>query len=125
MILADSSIWVDHLRSPDARMIRLLDLTAILIHPLVLGEVAMGSLRARQRVVGELKELPKAEIAQHSEVMDLVERERLYSTGIGFVDAHLLASTLLTPGSMLWTRDRCLREAAERLDIAIKPWGRD
>jgi predicted nucleic acid-binding protein len=57
--------------------------------------------------------------------MDLVERERLYSTGIGFVDAHLLASTLLTPRARLWTRDRRLHEAAERLDVAIRPWGRD
>jgi predicted nucleic acid-binding protein len=125
MILADSTVWVDHLRSNDARMIRLLDLTAILIHPLVLGEIAMGSMKARNRVLETLTELPRTEIAEHGEVMDLVEREQLYGSGIGFVDAHLPASTLLTPGSRLWTRNRRLRDTAARLDVAARPWGRD
>jgi predicted nucleic acid-binding protein len=125
VILADTSVWIDHLHRGGGAMERLLDLNAILIHPLVLGEIAMGSLHRRETLLRAIGKLSAAEVARHEEVMALVERERLYGVGIGYMDAHLLASTLLTQDARLWTRDRRLHEAARKLDVAIKPWGRD
>jgi predicted nucleic acid-binding protein len=90
----------------------------ILIHPAVIGEVSLGSLRRRHDVLRTLDELPGALVATDSEVVGFVESRRLYGLGIGWVDAHLLASTQLTPGATLWTRDRRLRAAALRLGLA-------
>jgi len=122
-LLADSSIWVDHIRQPNALLAQALRRRAILIHPLVIGEVAMGSIASRAAVLANLTELPKAVRADDFEVLDFVERHRLFGTGLGLIDAHLLASTLLTPRAALWTRDRRLRAAAARLDIAGEPAG--
>ena len=121
MILADTSVWVDHLHGGDARMAALLEAEEIVMHPYVLGEVALGSLRNRAAILGDLRALPGAAVAGDEEVLALIERHRLFGTGIGLVDAHLLASTLLTPETRLWTRDRRLREAAERLGIGGTP----
>lgn len=118
MILADSSVWIDHLRDPDATLIDLLAADEMLIHPFVIGEMALGSIRNRRAVVAGLKELPFSEMADHDEVLTMIERHGLFGTGIGYVDAHLLAATLLTPGAKLWTRDRRLRAAANGLAIA-------
>lgn len=118
MILADSSVWIDHLRDPDATLIDLLAADEMLIHPFVIGELALGSVRNRRAVIAGLEELPSAEMADHDEVLKMIERHDLHGSGIGYVDAHLLAATLLTPGARLWTRDRRLRAAAERLAIA-------
>ncbi len=90
----------------------------ILIHPAVIGELALGSLRRRRNVLRTLDELPSALVATDSEVVVFVEAHRLFGLGIGWVDAHLLASAQLTPGATLWTRDRRLRAAAQRLGLA-------
>jgi predicted nucleic acid-binding protein len=125
MVLADTSIWADHIRKDDDVMARMLELGAILLHPLVLGEIAMGSLKDRERLLFRMSKLPQAQRARDEDVMGLIERERLFSSGMNYIDAHLLASALITPEARLWTRDKRLREAAERLDVGIKPWGRD
>ncbi len=119
--LADSGVWIDHLRTGDAALQKALMAGRILGHPFVIGEVAMGSLKDRDGVLGLLGRLPRAKTARDAEVLDLVERRALFSRGLGWVDAHLLASTLLTPDARLWTRDRRLSEAAERLGIAGEP----
>lgn len=121
MILADTAIWVDHLHRGDARMTALLDANLILIHPHVIGEIALGSLRNRATILRSLTALPQAEMAKADEMLGLIERHGLFCKGIGLVDAHLLASALLTPDTRLWTRDRRLHEAAERLGIAGEP----
>ena len=118
MILADTSIWVDHLSRGDDRLAALLDARDILIHPHVIGEIALGNLRDRAGIMLRLGRLPCAARVQDEEVPAFIERHALFGSGIGLVDAHLLASTLLTPEARLWTRDRRLREAAERLGIA-------
>jgi predicted nucleic acid-binding protein len=117
-LLADSAIWIDHIRKPNEDLARALRARRILAHPFVIGELALGSIKDRETVVASLHALPQAARARDAEVMDLVERQRLFGTGIGWVDAHLLASALLTPETQLWTRDRRLREAAERLGVA-------
>ena len=117
-LLADSAIWIDHIRKPNQALTAPLRRRMILTHPFVIGEIAMGSIARRTETLAALDKLPKAVPADHLEVMDLVDRHRLFATGLGFVDAHLLASVLLTPEAKLWTGDRRLREAAEQLGIA-------
>ncbi len=89
----------------------------ILIHPAVIGEVALGSLRRRRDVLRTMDELPAALTATDAEVLDFVGTHLLYGQGIGWVDAHLLASARLTPGAALWTRDRRLRAVARTLGL--------
>lgn len=117
MILADTSVWVDHIRRANAALITLLEAGEILTHPFVIGEVAMGNLPRRERFLDTMGKLRSALSATDQEAMSLMERERLYGKGIGFVDLHLLAATRLTPGATLWTRDRRLGEIAERLGV--------
>ena len=117
MILVDSVIWVNHIRQEMPKLIRLLEDGEGLCHPFVIGEIALGSLRDRQFVLESLSSLPQAPLADHGEVLFLLEERRLYSLGIGYVDLHLLASCLLLPGTMLWTRDRRLRAVARQSGI--------
>ena len=117
MILVDTSVWVDHLRTGNRKLASLLDDDQVLRHPFVIGELACGSLRNRAEVMVLLEALPEAEMAEHREVLEFVERERLYGRGIGWVDAHLLAAARLA-GAALWTLDRPLLQVASALAIA-------
>jgi len=121
LFLVDSGIWIDHLRERDAILHEALIAQRILGHSFVTGEVAMGSLNDRAMTLWTLGHLPQARKARDAEVFELVERNSLFSLGLGWVDAHLLASALLTPEARLWTRDRRLREAAGRLGVAGEP----
>lgn len=123
MILVDTSIWVDHLRVPDARLVALLDSGQVLGHAFVHGELACGSLRQRALVLSLLDRLPQAILATAEEALLVIERHRLMGTGLGYVDIHLLASAQLTPDARLWTRDRRLAEAARRLDLYAEASG--
>jgi predicted nucleic acid-binding protein len=117
MILVDSSVWVNHLRQKDARMQQALIDQQVLMHPFVVGEIACGNLQRRSSILSELSMLPSAVTAETGEVMSLVEQHRLFGKGIGWIDAHLLTSALLTH-CRLWTRDLRLHEAAVRFKIA-------
>ncbi len=117
MILTDTSVWVDHVRHRNPELTELLESGEILTHPFVIGEVAMGNLPRRETFLDAMHKLRRALAATDHEAMSLMERERLYGQGIGFVDLHLLASTRLTPGATLWTKDRRLREIARRLEV--------
>lgn len=118
MILVDTSVWVDHLRSGDATLAALLDAGRILVHPLVVGEIALGNLRQRQFVLAALLDLPFAVVATDPEVLGYIDRHQLFGRGVGYVDAHLLASTVLTTGARLWTRDKRLRAVSATLGLA-------
>ncbi|HJQ59832.1 MAG TPA: PIN domain-containing protein [Vineibacter sp.] len=118
MILVDTSVWIDHLRSDDEWLAGLLRAGRVLVHPFVIGELALGSLRQRNLILRALQRLPHATVATHLEVMRFVEEHALFSLGIGYVDAHLLAAVRLTQGASLWTRDRQLLAAAQRLGVA-------
>jgi predicted nucleic acid-binding protein len=122
VILVDTSIWIDHLRVGDKRLIGLLDSESVLVHPFVVVEIALGNLLHRERVLRTLQDLPHASVATDQEVLRLIDRHALAGSGIGFVDAHLLAATRLTAGASLWTRDKRLFAAAERLGLAADPW---
>jgi predicted nucleic acid-binding protein len=121
VILADTSIWIDHLRIGQSTLVRLLDDGLVLGHPWVVGELALGCLAQRQEVIGLLDSLPQATVATHEEVMTLINRHQLYGLGIGYVDAQLLAATQLTADAALWTADRRLVAAALRVGCAIDP----
>ena len=121
MILVDTSVWVDHLRKGDQVLGRLLFAGRVLAHPFIVGELSLGVLRQREAVLGALMDLPQATIATVEEVFRFIEANGLPGSGIGYVDAHLLAATRLTPGAALWTRDKRLSEVAERLGLAAHP----
>ncbi len=118
MILVDTSIWVDHLRDGDPGLVAMLDRGEVLGHSWVTGEVALGRLRARREVLRLLGQLPQATVATPEELMVAIEHHELPGVGIGYVDVQLLASTLLTGGARLWTRDRRLGEVAARAGVA-------
>lgn len=117
MIIVDTSIWIDHLHKGDQTMAKLLKEGVTLMHPMVLGEIAMGSLRNWKKTIGELSLLPTALRASDEEVLAFVASRRLNGIGIGYIDAHLLASAVLQPRTYLWTRDGRLAEAAARLGV--------
>ena len=123
MILVDTSVWIDHLRIGDPQLTALLQEAQVLAHPWVIGELALGRLSARSEVLGLLSNLPRATIATEAEVMSLVETRHPSGLGIGYVDAHLLAATLLTTDASLWTRDKQLAAAAADLEISYRTAG--
>jgi predicted nucleic acid-binding protein len=118
VILVDTSVWVDHLREKDSRLVALLQAGQVLAHPFVIGEIALGNLNQRQAVLGALDKLPRATVARNDEVLHFIDRNGLGGTGLGYVDVHLLASARLVAGTALLTRDKRLQAAAIRLDLA-------
>lgn len=117
-VLVDTSVWSDHFRKPSAVLTELLRLDQVLTHPMVLGELACGTPpEPRLRTLADLELLLPAQQAHPGEVRDLIEREKLYGLGCGLVDLTLLASTLLTPGATLWTRDQRLTSLASRFGV--------
>ena len=116
MILVDTSVWVDHLRAGVPQLAELLNRAEVLIHPWVIGEIACGQLQARQQVLALMEGLPSATLATHREVLVLIERHPLAGRGIGYVDAHRLASAKLS-GCGLWTLDRRLGALAAELGV--------
>jgi predicted nucleic acid-binding protein len=119
MILADTSVWVDHLRSGDLRMAGFLDQKQIVIHPFIIGEVALGFLKPRGPILADLHAVPRSEVATDAEVLELIERHALVGTGIGYVDAHLLAAAHLTIGASFWTRDKRLLAMARKTGLKV------
>ncbi len=117
MILVDTSIWIDHLRVGDRKLSALLWDGHVLSHPLVVGELALGPLSRRSEILGLLRNLPQAKGATDAEVLNLVENQQLFGLGIGYVDAHLLAATMLTAGAGLWTRNKKLAAVATHLGL--------
>jgi predicted nucleic acid-binding protein len=118
MILVDTSVWIDHLRTGDPILYGLLGQKKVLAHPMVIGEIAVGSFKRRDFILGELQILPMATTVHHDEVLRFISINRLFGAGIGYIDAHLLASVRLTPDATLWTRDKSLARAAEALKLA-------
>ena len=111
MILVDTSVWVDHLRRGVPRLATLLQESAVMIHPWVIGELACGNLSNRRQVLDLLQGLPAATVASDSEVLMMIEQQQLMGRGIGYIDAHLLAAARLS-SCPLWTHDRRLAEIA-------------
>ena len=111
MILVDTSVWIAHFRKAGSRLGESLSEGLVMAHPFVLGELACGNLKHRARILSDLEALPSAVSATHEEVMRLIEERKLWSLGIGWIDAHLLASALLS-NCQFWTLDGRLERAA-------------
>jgi predicted nucleic acid-binding protein len=120
VILADSTMWIDFFRGRNIEMQRLLENEKIVMHPLVAAELALGSLKDRRKTLVYLDRLPHLRVAHLGDVRSMIEARSLYSKGIGLVDAHLIASCLITSGTLLWTRDARLASVAESLGIVAK-----
>lgn len=121
MILADTSVWVDHLRASNKALVALLDAGMVLAHPFVIGELALGNLRQREVVLNALADLPRTTVATDAEVLQFIARHALFGRGIGYIDAHLLAAVQLTASAELWTNDKRLQGVAVKLGVAFAP----
>ena len=116
-VLVDTSVWVDHFRQHNSALTKLLEADMVLMHPMVLGELACGTPPARAQTLADIERLQQAQQASLREVLDFIDREKLYGLGCGLVDMALLASTLMTPGIALWTLDKRLCALAERFRV--------
>lgn len=117
-VLADTSVWVDHLRMSNVTLTALLEDERVAVHPFVTGELACGNLRNRQEVLDLLGAMPVAPVATAYEALSFIERHRLMGRGIGYVDVHLLASVSLLSDARLWTLDKRLDAVARGLKLA-------
>ena len=119
MILVDTSIWIDHFRDRDELLARHLDRGEVAMHPFVVGELLLGNVKIT-KMVDDLNALPKAAVASDVEVLKFIVERKLPGSGIGYIDAHLLAATALTPETAIWTRDKRLRAVARSLSLAAE-----
>lgn len=119
MTLVDTSVWIQHLRSDLPALRRALEGGEVLAHPHVVGELACGHLRGRAAVLELLAALPVGTVASHDETLACIEHHRLHGKGLGWIDAHLVASALLTP-AVLWTLDGALAREARRCGIRAR-----
>jgi hypothetical protein len=117
LILADTSVWIDHFRTGNRELEKALRQGQIVIHPWIVAELALVSLRDRKRTLAMLDLLPQVAVSQTIELRHMIETRHLYNLGIGLTDAHLIASVFLTPPTVLWTRDKQLRKVADALGI--------
>ncbi len=121
MILVDTSIWIDHLRSNEQALADALERGIVLTHPFVVGELACGNLKNRSEVLSLLRRLPGAPVATDAEALAFIEARSLMGRGIGYVDVHLLASAVLAgDGCRLWTRDARLAAAAADMGLDLR-----
>jgi predicted nucleic acid-binding protein len=117
MILVDTSVWVSHFKDGNPKLKALLMRGRVVCHPFIIGELACGNLKNRKEILSFLEALPTATTADHEEVLYFIEEHRLMGKGLGYVDVYLLASACLSR-IRFWTRDKKLREAAEKLNVS-------
>jgi len=122
LILVDTSVWIDHLRSPNSRLIGLLDAELVSVHPWVVGELACGNLASRANTLYLLRSLPRIAVASDDEVLFFIDKHGIAGKGVGYLDMHLLAAAAL--GTLkIWTRDRRLNEVAALLGLSASATG--
>ena len=118
MILVDTSVWIRHLRQGVPQLTQALNAGIVLMHIMVIGELACGALLDRERQLRDWQTLPKIRDGSHEDVLAFIDGQRLMGRGIGLVGAHLLYSVANLPGARLWTRDRPLNNVASELGVA-------
>ncbi len=121
MILADSSVWIDHFRSPVRELRSVIEAGHLVVHRMVVGELALGWVPDRANVLSLIRAMPMIDEVADDDLLTFIERHQLIAVGIGLVDAHFLASVHATEGARLWTRDKRLASQAERLGLAYRP----
>ena len=120
MILIDTSVWVDHLRASEPELKNLLNANDVLMHPMVIGELACGYIRNRKQALENWRKLPKIKEASHGRVISAIEAHKLMGLGLGLVDIHLFCSVLDHQGSQIWTRDKKLNGIANKFNIGFE-----
>jgi predicted nucleic acid-binding protein len=118
VILADTSVWIDHFRGGDPRLHVALTEGEVLMHPFIIGELACGNFARRDETMDLLGQLPMSRVATHEETLAMIDRRKLMGRGIGYVDAHLLAAVAITPDARLLTNDKRLAGVAVALKLA-------
>ena len=116
MVLVDTSVWVEHLRSGNLGLQRLLNNGTVVCHLFIVGELACGNLSSRVEILSLLQALPLADHAEHEEVMHFIEHYSLMGKGLGYIDMHLLVSALLT-SIPIWTLDKKLKKVSSKLGL--------
>ncbi len=119
MILVDTAVWIDHLNAPITELLDRLDTREVLVHPMVIGEIACGTMRDRAVILSLLQSLPRIGELTHDQVLKEIEAGGFMGRGIGFIDAHLLTSVMARSGTTLWTRDQRLKQIAEEMGVAF------
>lgn len=119
MILVDTSIWIEHLRSGHAHLTQALQQNEVSIHPFIIGELACGNLKDRNTVLALLAGLPRLPMLSENEALFFIKQRKLMGRGIGYIDVHLLAATVIATDTRLWTRDLKLFTAAKALGVAF------
>lgn len=122
MILVDTSVWIDHLHDSEPSLNDVLARDEVACHPLIIQELALGSLKNRDAVLASLSRLTMSPFLSHDEVLLLVGTQALGGRGLSPVDAHLLGSVLLSPATQLWTRDPSLKASATRIGAVTVDW---
>ena len=120
MVLVNTSVWIDFLRGKRNELQALLEEDRVLCHPYIIGELALGNLKDREVVLKRLRGLAQATLARDAEVLQLISRNSLFGTGIGYIDAHLLTSVYLTSDTSLLTNDKNLHLVATRSSLAFQ-----
>ena len=118
LIIVDTSVWIRHSERPNRVLLEYMETPEVLMHPMALGELACGMFSRRDERFRTWRSLPRAPLHDHDEVVGWIESERLMGRGIGFIDAHLLYSTVRRPGTRLWTHDKRLEGLARRFGVA-------
>jgi predicted nucleic acid-binding protein len=124
MILVDTSVWIDHFAHPINTIFELAEGEQLLTHPFILGELALGSIKNRRHFLETFAQLPMAIAATNDEVLALIEHHSLFGRGIGYLDAHLIASVMLTDNTKIWTFDRRMQAVVADLECAADLPGR-
>ncbi len=119
MVLVDTSIWISHFREGNSYLKKLLLDESVVCHPFIIGELACGHIKNRKEIISLLQALPQAQTAENDEILQFIEHKRLIGLGIGLIDVHLLASSLLS-NVLFWTADSQLRTTASRLNVLYK-----
>lgn len=120
-VLVDSSVWMRHFKHGDARLATLLAQDQVAIHPFIIGEIACGTPPRRVQLLGDLRRLRSVQQCSLNELLAFIDRHQLQGLGCGLLDLFLLASTLMTPVTQLWTADRRLDALARRFGVAYPP----
>ncbi len=119
MILVDTTVWIDHFRVNELDLVKHLRAGHVMIHPMVIGEVACGNLASREETLRRMGSLPEIQELSHDVVLSRIESRNLNGRGIGFIDAHLICSVLESDGTVLWTRDKRLKHVATDFGVAF------
>jgi predicted nucleic acid-binding protein len=114
MVLVDTSVWIDFLRKGDSLLSDLLTDGEVLTHPHIIGELRLGNIPKRKSFLGLIENLPVIVQATDEEVGYMIEKNKLYGKGIGYIDAHILASSIMN-STPLWTLDKRLDALSKKL----------